>query len=72
MYAVQNRLNQVAVIRLDRRATSGRLVDTITSPAFDVPTTVASYGNHLWLPNARFTSPQLPETTFTAVRVDRR
>lgn len=54
LYVVQNRLNQVAVVTLDARGTSGRLQRTITSPAFDVPTTVARSGRHLYLPNARF------------------
>jgi sugar lactone lactonase YvrE len=71
LYAVQNRLNQVAVLRLDRDGRAGRLVTTLTSPDFDVPTTIAAYGKHLWLPNARFTTPTGPETTYTAVRVTR-
>jgi sugar lactone lactonase YvrE len=54
LFAVQNRLNQVAVVRLDARGTSGRVQRTITSPAFDVPSTVAASGRYLYLPNARF------------------
>jgi sugar lactone lactonase YvrE len=50
MYVVQNRLNQVAVVDLR----SGARVDTITSDAFRVPTTVARIGDRLFLPNARF------------------
>jgi len=72
LYVVQNRLNQVAVIRLDRSGSSGRLLATLTSRRFDVPTTIASYGKHLWLPNARF-GIQNPETaTYDAVRITRR
>jgi sugar lactone lactonase YvrE len=71
LYVVQNRLNQVAVLELDRAGTTGHLVDTITSPDFDVPTTVAAFGRSLYLPNARFTSPQEPETEFWVTRVDR-
>ena len=71
LYVVQNRLNQVAVVRLDRTGSEGEVVDVLTSPLFDVPTTVASHGKALYLPNARFTTPQLPTTTFTAVRIDR-
>src|SRR5829696_353830 len=58
LYVVQNRLNQVAVIKLDPDGTSGVLVDTLTSPDFDVPTTVAAFGNSLYLPNARFGTPE--------------
>jgi sugar lactone lactonase YvrE len=71
LYVVQNRLNQVAVIKLDPDGTSGVLVDTLTSPAFDVPTTVAAFGNSLYLPNARFTSPQEPTTEFWVTRINR-
>ena len=80
LYVVRNVLNQVAVIKLDPAGTSGVLVDTLTRPAFpgepntgfDVPTTVASFGNSLYLPNARFTSPQEPTTEFWVTRIDRR
>lgn len=54
LYAVQNRLNRIAVVKLDRRGTSGQVRRTITSPAFDVPSTVARSGRYLYLPNARF------------------
>jgi hypothetical protein len=63
LYAVQNRLNQVAVVQLNKSGSSGRLVHTLTSadlPAgtsFDVPTTAAYYKGNLYLPNARFTNP---------------
>ncbi|GAA4701069.1 hypothetical protein Prum_059330 [Phytohabitans rumicis] len=71
LYVVQNRLNQVAVFRLDRRGTSGALVTRLTSPNFDVPTTVAAFGDRLYLPNARFTTTPTPDTTYTAVAVKR-
>ncbi len=71
LYAVQNRLNQISVLHLDRRGTAGRLQKVITSADFDVPSTVASYGRSLFLPNARFTSPQEPTTKFWITRVDR-
>lgn len=54
LYAVQNRLNRVAVVTLNERGTAGRVQRTITSPAFDVPSTVARSGRYLYLPNARF------------------
>ncbi len=69
MYVVQNRLNQIAVLRLDKRGTSAELADTITSANFDVPTTVARWGDRLYLPNARFTTPPTPDTTYTVVQV---
>ncbi|GAA3707088.1 hypothetical protein GCM10022204_26260 [Microlunatus aurantiacus] len=71
LYAVQNRLNQVAVVRLDRTGSSGRLVDTLKDSRFDVPTTIASYGKSLYLPNARFSTPPTPTTPYTAVPIAR-
>ena len=42
LYVVQNQLNQVAVVKLNRSGTRGTVVDTLTDPRFDVPTTVTS------------------------------
>jgi hypothetical protein len=69
LYVVQNRLNRVAVIRLDRQGTSGRLLRTITSPAFDVPTTVARHGRYLYLPNARFGAANPDTIAYSITRV---
>ncbi|MFJ2832867.1 SMP-30/gluconolactonase/LRE family protein [Streptomyces sp. NPDC087263] len=69
LYVVQNRLNLVTVFDLDAKATTATLRRTITDPRFDVPTTAARFGNRLYLVNARFTSPQLPDTTFNGVAV---
>jgi len=71
LYVVQNQLNTVAVIRLAADGTSGTLVDQLTDPAFDVPTTVARFGNSLFLPNARFGTPPTPDTEYDVVRIDR-
>jgi hypothetical protein len=72
LYVVQGGLNQVSVITLDADGTSGTLVDTLTSAEFDVPTTVAAFGNSLYLPNARFTTPPEPDTAYWITRIDRR
>lgn len=69
LYVVQNRSNMVTVFDLDAGSTRATLRRTITDPRFDVPATAARFGNRLYLVNARFTSPQTPETTFTAVAV---
>ncbi|MFI1352441.1 SMP-30/gluconolactonase/LRE family protein [Streptomyces sp. NPDC020898] len=69
LYVVQNRLNLISVWDLDAGATTATLRTTITDPRFDVPTTAARYGNRLYLVNARFTTPQTPETTFNGVSV---
>lgn len=69
LYVVQNRNNLVAAFHLDRAVRTATLHHTITDPRFDVPATAARYGDRLYLVNARFTSPQEPDTTFNAVAV---
>jgi sugar lactone lactonase YvrE len=65
LYVVQNQLNAIAVLRLDRAATSAVLQTRLTDPRFDIPTTVARFDGRLYLPNARFTTPVTPTTTYT-------
>jgi sugar lactone lactonase YvrE len=66
LYVVQNQLNRVAVINLNRRGTEGAVTALLTDPRFDIPTTVASFGRRLYLPNARFSTPPTPDTVYTA------
>jgi hypothetical protein len=54
LFVVRNRLNQIDVVKLSSHLTSGKVIRTITSDLFDVPTTVAKHGNRLVLVNARF------------------
>jgi sugar lactone lactonase YvrE len=70
LYVVRNRLNEIAVVELARDLERGVVVDTITDPGFDVPTTLASFGNGLYAVNARFTTPPTPETTYNVVRLE--
>jgi hypothetical protein len=72
LYVVQNQDNQVAVFKLNAAGTAGQLVDTLTSDDFDIPTTVAAFGNSLYLPNARFNTPPTPDTPYWITRIDRR
>jgi sugar lactone lactonase YvrE len=69
LYVVQNRLNTVAVLKLNRSGTSGTLETTVTDPRFDVPTTVATFAHRLYLPNARFTTTPTPTTEYQAVAI---
>ena len=76
LFVVQNQLEQIAVLKLNPDGTAGTLKRTITSPQdsagndlFDVPTTVARFGSRLYLPNARFSTPPTPTTTYTVVQV---
>jgi sugar lactone lactonase YvrE len=69
LYVVQNQLNTVAVLKLDRAGTSATLATTVTDPRFDVPTTLASFQDRLYLPNARFSTTPTPTTEYTAVAI---
>lgn len=71
LFIVQNQLNRVAVFHLNAAGTAGRLVNRLGNDGFDIPTTVAAFGNRLYLPNARFTTPPTPTTTYTAVAIRR-
>ena len=54
LYAVQNFLNQIAVVRLSPDLTSGTVTKLITSDLFQIPTTVARFGDRLATVNAKF------------------
>lgn len=71
LYVVQNQLNQIAVVELAPNFLSGEITDTITDPAFRVPTTVASFGRYLYAVNARFGVTPGPDVEYEVVRVQR-
>ncbi|WP_174188602.1 SMP-30/gluconolactonase/LRE family protein [Nocardia barduliensis] len=71
LFVVQNRSNAIAVVQLDSAGRTGTVVRRVTDPRFDVPTTVAAFGEHLYLPNARFGTPPTPATHYSSVAVDR-
>jgi len=52
LYVMQNSLNQIAKIKLSGTLTSGSLIDTITDPAFNIPTTIAITGSRIAAVNA--------------------
>ena len=54
LYVVQNRLNKVAVVKLNSRFTAGEIVNELRSENFDIPTTMTRFGNRFYLVNARF------------------
>jgi sugar lactone lactonase YvrE len=71
LYVVQNQNNRIAVVRLSPQLDSGTVARTITSPNFDVPTTIARHGHRLYAVNARFGTPPTPSTTYSVVQVER-
>ena len=71
LYVVQNQLNAIAQIKLAADLASGRVLDRITDPRFDVPTTVGQRGQYLYAVNARFNTPPTPDTPYWITRVEK-
>jgi sugar lactone lactonase YvrE len=71
LYVVQNFLNQIAVVKLDPGLASGSVTGTITNPNFDIPTTIANFGNTLYVVNSRFSTPPTPDTEYQVVKITR-
>ena len=69
LWAVQNQKNRISRIKLASDLASGVVGDVITSPAFNVPTTIAKFGNTLAAVNAKFGQ---PATEFEVVLVPAR
>ena len=69
LYVVQNQLNVIATISLAPNLGSGRVVRRISSPDFDVPTTIAEQGSRLYAVNARFNTPPTPTTEYWVTKV---
>lgn len=69
LFVVRNRANEIAAVQLDATGSSGTIAARLTDPSFDIPTTVAAYAGRLYLPNARFTTPVTPDTTYDVVSV---
>ena len=57
LYVVQNRLNQIAAVKLDDHERSGSVRKVITDPRFDIPTTIAPFKDFIYAVNARFDLP---------------
>jgi hypothetical protein len=70
LHVVRNRFNEVVELQLSPDLLSATLVDTLTDPDFDVPTTIALQGSRLYAVNARFSTPPTPATEYDIVLVD--
>jgi sugar lactone lactonase YvrE len=68
LFVVQNQLNQIAVIDLNKDLTSGTIVSLIKDPRFRIPTTIDDYKGFLYAVNAKFGSPPAT-TTYEVVQV---
>lgn len=72
LWAVQNFSNQITELRLSGDLSSATVEQVITDPAFEIPTTVARFGNDLATVNAKFDTGFPPAaTTFEVVVVAR-
>jgi sugar lactone lactonase YvrE len=69
LYVVQNRLNTVAKIALAPGLGSGRVVNRIQNPGFDVPTTIADHGRRLYAVNGRFDTAPTPTTDYWVTQI---
>ncbi|MEU6376274.1 superoxide dismutase [Streptomyces sp. NPDC046909] len=69
LYVVQQAQNAIDVFRLNAAGTKGTAITRITDPRFRIPTTVAAWGERLYLPNARFDVEPTPDTEYDAVSV---
>ena len=70
LWAVQNFSNQITELRLSGDLSSATIMRTITDNAFEVPTTVARWGNQLATVNAKFDTGFPPNApTFEVVEV---
>ena len=68
LFVVQNQLNQIAVIDLNKELTSGKIVSLIKDSRFAIPTTIDDYKKFLYAVNARFGSPPA-STDYQVVQV---
>ncbi len=71
LLVVRNRLNRVVALEVNALGNRARQVRSFTAPGFDVPTTIARWRGAVYLPNARFSTPPTPETTYDVTRVSR-
>jgi hypothetical protein len=67
---VQNSHN-VAVVNLNSELTSGNIERIISDPAFRVPSTLTSFGDALYVVNARFDTPPGPGVDYDIVKVSK-
>ena len=72
LYVVRNRLNRIAVVRLEQGADTGGVVREIADSPFDVPTTIAEFGSALYAVNARFGIEDPGNAEYDVIRVPKR
>jgi hypothetical protein len=68
---VQAFLNQVSVVELESDLESGKVTGAITDPAFGVPTTIAGFGQRLYVVNSHFDIEPGPDVPYEVVQLPR-
>ena len=71
LYVVVGSINGITKIKLSFDRSRGKVVDTLESDAYDVPTTADILNGSLYAVNAKFNTPPTPDTPYEVVRVDR-
>lgn len=71
LFVVQNQLNQIAMIDLDRRFERGRVKQILKDAQLDMPTTIADFLGTMYVVNARFSTPPAPDTRYTIEKIRR-
>jgi hypothetical protein len=68
LYVVQNQLNRVAVVKLNKRHRRGRVKRFLTNGSLDIPTTIAPFKKFIYAVNARFDRPDDSEEDIIRLR----
>ena len=73
LYVVRNFQNRIAVVKLDRKLESGKVVTHIVAPPgkLDIPTTIAEFGDSLYAVNARFSTTPEPSTEYWVTKLEK-
>jgi sugar lactone lactonase YvrE len=69
LYVIENFTSTTAIVELSHDFLSGKLVENITSPDFDVTATAAKLGDDLYITNARFEVTPTPTTPYWLTRL---
>ncbi|MDX6534442.1 MAG: hypothetical protein QOF68_2186 [Gaiellales bacterium] len=68
LYVAQNAINTITKVRLSPDFSSGRIVDRLTDPSFNTPTTLEAAREHLLVVNSQFNAtPPAPPWTVSTV-----
>ena len=69
LYVVRNDVDAVIVVELSPDFSSGEIVNVISSPLFHQPTTIAGFGNALYVVNSHYETPPTMSTEYEVVRL---